>query len=611
MSNFDSSVSYRLLYKVVSLSPGLKRGTEAEWVAFSRDVLSKNTVSVFLTFPDLLFLPFVDSLENRERVTNAISSFCPASKQVQLPLVLNKLFPQLFISLVSSGYAQNSQEDFIHSWDQYLHTLPHNRLRFLHSLCDRLKTCSESYWSYKSVNWAHDKFDETYSILAVRVIAYTELFSKSYCLRDPDKGLLNMYRPYLVAKNDDPFYVALITRFDKNLESISHLDSCNLGSELMAVKETLLSFTYEDGLSYDGIHKFNSSLQFRADCFDPNQTPKRLQEITTEIACLNRLSSCLTLNPDESKFIAYACDIFNVLKTLLLKSEESWLSLQSQYTEFESRNESGTSVTTSVNQSYISELNRSFEASIDAAFKAQMSRAENRERHQKAMREASKIANTAKKQAGAEAHLRKRAQMFEKLNGIRDHVEEIRTKLVNSEERLANIANDLQDAKTDLLSLSMSKCDADIKHLQTTILTSITDSFANPNLVFYSQLQTRMTNVPHRRPLSGSRDFFLGASSNPDLRDLLSEQYRETATIGDGGTAAILRQEVVEQRPIKCNFTHYYKAKYAAIALARLFHSDLLNPIEYEIAHAVWTDLNASIQFANKSAAFQQMLNTL
>ncbi|WP_246316927.1 hypothetical protein [Paenibacillus agri] len=92
--------------------------------------------------------------------------------------------------------------------------------------------------------------------------------------------------------------------------------------------------------------------------------------------------------------------------------------------------------------------------------------------------------------------------------------------------------------------------------------------------------------------LTGStREKLLSAVQNGDLRKIVNELYRPGATVGDGGTASVLRKEFYEG-----SSTHLQKAKDRVKQLNDLAKSGKLGLNDLDILDALRDDLGNAIR---------------
>ena len=102
------------------------------------------------------------------------------------------------------------------------------------------------------------------------------------------------------------------------------------------------------------------------------------------------------------------------------------------------------------------------------------------------------------------------------------------------------------------------------------------------------------------------REQLLSAADSPALKDLLNELYRPGATIGDGGTAAALEQEVRDNDQLlrpggAISFQHYEKAVSYLKALGKLVKSEILGPEDEDIALGQINQLTRAVNSATNA----------
>lgn len=115
-------------------------------------------------------------------------------------------------------------------------------------------------------------------------------------------------------------------------------------------------------------------------------------------------------------------------------------------------------------------------------------------------------------------------------------------------------------------------------------------------------------SVEHRTSLF--RSALCGHIEDPHFKFLFDQIYRETASVGDGGTAAILCREVQDVSAHYCTFPHYYKSKSMALKLSTLEKERLSLP-ELAISHSILHDFHRALDQAEGSIAFMTYLQTL
>lgn len=97
--------------------------------------------------------------------------------------------------------------------------------------------------------------------------------------------------------------------------------------------------------------------------------------------------------------------------------------------------------------------------------------------------------------------------------------------------------------------------------------------------------------MDERIELTGTtREKLLTTTTNTELQGIINQLYREGATVGDGGTAAILVHEFNNGTS-----THLIKATERLIQLNRLISSGTLDLNDLEIAMALRDDLQYAI----------------
>lgn len=103
---------------------------------------------------------------------------------------------------------------------------------------------------------------------------------------------------------------------------------------------------------------------------------------------------------------------------------------------------------------------------------------------------------------------------------------------------------------------------------------------------------TEITNLLDNMPeLTGSnRDKLLSVIQNSKLRNIVDQLYRPGATVGDGGTASILKQEFSQG-----SSTHLIKAQERLTQLNNLAKSEKLGLNDLDILDALRNDLNDAI----------------
>jgi hypothetical protein len=99
------------------------------------------------------------------------------------------------------------------------------------------------------------------------------------------------------------------------------------------------------------------------------------------------------------------------------------------------------------------------------------------------------------------------------------------------------------------------------------------------------------------------REQLLSEVNNPELKDLLNELYRPGATIGDGGTAAALEQEVRDNDELlrpggAISFQHYEKAVSYVKSLGKLVKAQILGPQDEDIALGQINQLSRAVESA-------------
>jgi hypothetical protein len=102
------------------------------------------------------------------------------------------------------------------------------------------------------------------------------------------------------------------------------------------------------------------------------------------------------------------------------------------------------------------------------------------------------------------------------------------------------------------------------------------------------------------------RGQLLSEVTNPELKALLNELYRPGATIGDGGTAAALGQEVRDNDELvrasgAISFQHYEKAVSYLKSLGKLVKSKTLGPQDDDIALGQINQLSRAVESASNA----------
>lgn len=105
---------------------------------------------------------------------------------------------------------------------------------------------------------------------------------------------------------------------------------------------------------------------------------------------------------------------------------------------------------------------------------------------------------------------------------------------------------------------------------------------------------------------SSERGQLLNEVNNPELKGLLNELYRPGATIGDGGTAAALAQEVRDNDELlrtggAISFQHYEKAVSYLKSLGKLVKSKILGPQDQDIALGQINQLSRAVESATNA----------
>ena len=89
------------------------------------------------------------------------------------------------------------------------------------------------------------------------------------------------------------------------------------------------------------------------------------------------------------------------------------------------------------------------------------------------------------------------------------------------------------------------------------------------------------------------RDFFLRQASNSELRNAISELYRSTATLGDGGTADMLRYEFDSGQALN----HLQKANDMIKYLNNILINEFLTDAEIKLTYQLLNDLNNAVKY--------------
>ncbi len=92
------------------------------------------------------------------------------------------------------------------------------------------------------------------------------------------------------------------------------------------------------------------------------------------------------------------------------------------------------------------------------------------------------------------------------------------------------------------------------------------------------------------------RDYFLKQANNKELRNAISELYRKTASIGDGGTADALRSEIQNGQYLK----HLQKAQNSIQYLDRILRTQELTEAERKLTYQLLNDLYDAVKHVPK-----------
>ena len=95
--------------------------------------------------------------------------------------------------------------------------------------------------------------------------------------------------------------------------------------------------------------------------------------------------------------------------------------------------------------------------------------------------------------------------------------------------------------------------------------------------------------------VANKRDTLLNAVQNPALRSTVDQLYRPGATIGDGGTAAMLRHEIQTGRAL----THLEKAQGRIKNLENIIRTQDLSLGDLQIANNLLNDLRNAVNLVN------------
>lgn len=118
---------------------------------------------------------------------------------------------------------------------------------------------------------------------------------------------------------------------------------------------------------------------------------------------------------------------------------------------------------------------------------------------------------------------------------------------------------------------------------------SVIEGRGNPSNVYNkTKVQEILDTMPE---LTGTnREKLLATIQNQKLSTIVNELYRPGATIGDGGTAAVLVDEY-----IRGSSKHLQKAKERIIQLKKIVDSNELGLNDLDIAEALLADLEDAV----------------
>ena len=281
----------------------------------------------------------------------------------------------------------------------------------------------------------------------------------------------------------------------------------------------------------------------------------------------------------ENKVLRFCEETLRIQEAIILKGESAWNSLKPTHQSFEESFDVGKATS-------LSALYTDVERSL----------AQSRQ---------DKLENKTKK---TEAYQKAKASIETQLRDWKTTIENLAESLHTGTSHFADIRSDINSANVELEKLRRENkgwTDRSVIEFNQMIdtLTALKTSEA---LTFYCNLTKQRPNL--RPP---ARDRFLRQVSNPLLTGALTELYRDHATIGDGGTAAILQEEIRQTKPLKCEHTHYYKARYFFIALSRILSNEPLTIMEKAITSVVLYDLKKALETADQSSSFKNLLQSL
>ena len=91
------------------------------------------------------------------------------------------------------------------------------------------------------------------------------------------------------------------------------------------------------------------------------------------------------------------------------------------------------------------------------------------------------------------------------------------------------------------------------------------------------------------------RDYYLRNVKNKELQNAIKQLYRKSATIGDGGTADMLRHEFNSGQPLR----HLQKAKNMITHLERILTNQVLDEGERRVAYQLLNDLYSAVKYVS------------
>jgi len=345
---------------------------------------------------------------------------------------------------------------------------------------------------------------------------------------------------------------------------------------MQALYQRFQDIHHEEKTTVQNFSRFQEKTRRLARGFNPHNLQERRDAIT---ALLDDINKTPTETVSASKLALYIKSTLSSINIAISHSETAWTQMKSDYARLTPQTKE---------EPWIDEC---FDDIQDVYNCSKMAR------------ERAITARENNKTIREERYANIRETVNETLDMLTTDLSSIASQVAQNTGSIADLYQDLQHAKRDTGEFSTKHLKKwDPLNAKITALNELVHRLENTEPVtFYTTFSQKMAIPAIQRPKL--RDFLLTHVMHSELREQIEILYRKKATIGDGGTAAILIEETNQNKPIKCPKSHYPKAQMRSIDLSQLSERDAsLTMIEREIIRLLLRDLDYAIRHANATA---------